>query len=131
VADFLGETNFLPASIQSISNGVAILDTPAGTLRSSAISQSTPTGGNVTVSIRPEAWRLVRPQPAAANSQPINHLKGRVHGAIYLGEICQHMIELVDGTTVRTIELNPSLPALSSGEIQVAVDPADVVVLID
>ncbi|MFW5653610.1 MAG: ABC transporter ATP-binding protein [Planctomycetota bacterium] len=58
VADFLGETNFASVEVQESSNGRLLLESPAGMMESSAFTDATPTSGNVTCSIRPEAWRM-------------------------------------------------------------------------
>lgn len=71
VADFLGETNFLHAVVVGTDGGRLLLDTPAGRLVSTAFDESTPRGGNVTLSIRPEALRLLEGgEPSVVSHQP-------------------------------------------------------------
>ena len=58
VADFLGETNFASVEVREARNGRLLLESPAGMMESTAFNDTTPRSGNVTCSIRPEAWRL-------------------------------------------------------------------------
>lgn len=125
VADFLGETNFLPAVVAGAEEGTVVLDTPAGQLRSTAGVAATPHGGNVTCSIRPEALGL-----AKANN-PDNCLSGKCLHTTYLGEIVQHVVELADGLTVKVLQLNPSHLEDPVDEMRLQVAPDDVVILTD
>jgi len=101
VADFLGETNFLSAVVNGTEGNALRLDTPAGPLLSTALTDETPAHGNVTCSIRPEALRIVDKPPEQ------NALTGRRVQTIFLGEMAQHIIELPDETIIKVFELNP------------------------
>ncbi len=125
VADFLGETNFISGSIESTEGDRATLDTPAGGLESTVHHDDLPEGGNVTCSIRPEALKVVD-RPAGRND-----LTGKRVQTIYLGEVAQHLIELEDGTVVRSLELHPSHFGEVGDTMRLAVDPSDVVLLTD
>lgn len=113
VAEFLGETNFLPAKAMS-----GAIETAAGRLTS---LHQAPTAGEFLVSIRPEAIRLGGVGP--------NRIRGRVVESTYLGEIAQYTIELSDGHRLRISDLNPSARPSLDGSIEVTVDPRDVVVI--
>ncbi len=101
------------------------LETPVGKLRSSAGLETTPRGGNVTCSIRPEALRIV--DSASSN----NGLTGKRLQTIYLGEMAQYLIELDDGTVVRVVEMHPSHMGDRGETVHMAVEPSDVVLLPD
>ncbi|TVQ51394.1 MAG: ABC transporter ATP-binding protein [Phycisphaerales bacterium] len=125
VADFLGETNFISGTIESAEGNRATLDTPAGGLLSTVHHDDLPDGGNVTCSIRPEALKVVD-QPAKQNN-----LTGKRVQTIYLGEVAQHLVELEDGTVVKSLELHPSHFGEVGDAMRLAVDPSDVVLLTD
>ncbi len=153
VADFLGETNFLAAEVKSADEHLVQLETAAGPLLSAAATPTTPEGGNVTCSIRPEHLRVVEsnsggePQPrtgetpvppshasehASAIASPSrNRLQGKRLQTIYLGEHAQHLVELSDGTVLKVLEM----PAGHFGEpgeiITLSVEPKDVILLAD
>jgi iron(III) transport system ATP-binding protein len=127
VADFLGETNFLQATIKSREPNRLVLESPAGDLISSAFNEGlVPDRGNVTCSIRPES--LAANAPDGYNSFVCKCLD-----SVFLGEFAQHQVELPDSTRLRLLELNPQLHSqLEPGsEVRLAVDPDDVVVLAD
>jgi ABC-type Fe3+/spermidine/putrescine transport system ATPase subunit len=125
VADFLGETNFIAATVSGTEGSTIVLDTPAGPLRSTAGLDRSPRGGNVTCSLRPEALRLAN-RPSAANC-----LSGKMLQTIYLGEVAQHLIELSDGTVLKALELNPDVFTRAGEEVYLTIDPDDVVILPD
>jgi len=114
VAEFLGETNFLAATV---ANGS--LQTPIGNLIASSMPN---TDGAYLVSIRPEAIRMT----AAGRNQ----MRGRILESTYLGELSQHTVELAAGIRFRVADLNPSGPPLAAGsEASLSVEPNDVVVI--
>ena len=148
VADFLGETNFLSAEVADAENGQVRLESSAGALESSGLRDDIPRRGNVTCSIRPEAWIIQTTNDHTGVSAPsssgnesaesqielkstgANQWVGRVVSSVYLGEMAQHEIELPGETTVKAFELNPRM--LRAGQaVSVSVDPSDVVVLED
>jgi len=125
VTDFLGETNFLPAEVVGAAEGGVRLETPAGIVVSRAGLHASPTGGNVTCSIRPEALRFV------GAKGPENSATGRRVDRIDLGEVAQHVVELDDGSTLKVLELNPRANGTPGEVVHVAFDPEDVVILED
>ncbi len=125
VADFLGESNFLPARVQSVNGRSLTLDTPAGPLTSAAFPEGLNVGTNVTVSIRPEALHAAGPE------HPHNPIAASRARTVYLGEMAQYRMQVNDSTTLKMFELNPRLLDHQAGGIKLTVDPRDVVVLQD
>ncbi|MBX3365038.1 MAG: ABC transporter ATP-binding protein [Phycisphaeraceae bacterium] len=125
VAEFLGETNIIPAEVASAEGGVVELKTGAGVVRSSAGGGAT-VGERVMLSIRPESWRI-GPGP--------NTLSGKRVGSTYLGEMLQEIVELPglpkEHARVFAYQVNPAVGAAEAGVAsrELSVDPADVVVL--
>ncbi len=129
VADFLGETNFLPAEITARGEGELTLATAAGEVRSTAFdAEATPGKGNVTCSIRPEAWKFSSGADARAGE---GVLAGVLDESIYLGEVAQHIVRLAGDTRVKVFELHPARPIPVGAPVTLGVDPRDVVVLRD
>jgi hypothetical protein len=58
-------------------------------------------------------------------------LSGKRLQTIYLGEAAQHVVELPDGTILRSLELNPEHFGSIGEEVRLCVDPDDVVILTD
>ena len=133
VAEFLGETNFLPGVVADAGTSPRVT-TSAGDLYAASGGPLT-TGDRVVCSIRPEAFRVVS---AAASDR--NLLRGRLTRTTYLGEIAQLDVRLdrADNAApprdVKVSLINPPLMfdgSAGSGRdtVLLSVDPADVVVL--
>jgi iron(III) transport system ATP-binding protein len=125
VADFIGETEFLPGQIVSATGGRAVVDTPIGRFEGvlgDPVARPA-VGSTVTLSVRPECWVLSREAPAR------NAVKGRIGEAIYLGELAQYDL-IAGGHDLRILELNPRfLDSSARGEVFASADPEDVVIL--
>jgi iron(III) transport system ATP-binding protein len=77
----------------------------------------------VTLSVRPEAWRLEE------RAQATNCVRGRIGEAIYLGEVAQYHFAAEAGT-LRIYELNPRVER-GGGEDGFAWAAADDVVVLE
>jgi len=126
VADFLGETNFVPAEIAGRDGSTVRLETPLGALTTTAFPDDLPVTGNVTCSIRPEAIRFVD----SGTNEVGNVFSARRAESIYLGELAQHKLVVSDGVALKVFELNPR-EMTENVDVRAAVDPRDVVVLHD
>jgi iron(III) transport system ATP-binding protein len=125
VANFIGETNFIPGTIAGVEGDAILLETRAGRF-TGVMGDATATpavGAQVTVSIRPECWTLHREQPGA------NAVKGTIGESVYLGEVAQYEFHC-GGESIKIFELNPRFLGQSArGELWASVEPHDVVVL--
>jgi len=107
VANFIGESNFLDATIDSVSAGTILLKTAAGPLMAPREPDWTPTPNQkVTVAFRPESASL-----AADDRNPgttVNRLQGSCVASTYLGEIAEYTISFPGlSLPVKVFELNP------------------------
>ena len=83
VADFIGQMNFIDASVTGLENGEAILDTAGlGQIRAPARAAFIEKGANVIVAIRPEKLTLSK-EPSADGR---NAVEGVIENAAYLGD---------------------------------------------
>jgi iron(III) transport system ATP-binding protein len=147
VAEFIGETNFLPGIVEGADAQILQVATPAGALRAAKPeSGSFANGQNVWCSIRPEAWHIVK------NGAENPALTARLNSVMYLGEREQYQAHLtghqnggkvaegaggeVNGTSDeawRDIKIAITNPGESAppvgGPLNLSCDPADVVVL--
>ncbi|HZP61462.1 MAG TPA: ABC transporter ATP-binding protein [Opitutaceae bacterium] len=123
VAGFLGEANFIPATVVFASPERVVTESAAGRLEGvpgRGVSKLA-AGAAVTLLVRPACWTLSREAVAGRNN-----LRGRIGAVAYLGETVQYDFSS-DGLTLKIMELNPGFAA---GEEYVAsMAPGDAVVL--
>jgi len=126
VADFIGETNFIEGRISHAEAEVAHVDTPFGSFHGvvSDPDWRPAPGEAVTLSIRPECWRI------AEKPLPRNSAAGRIGESIYLGEVAQYQFQPATGPSIKIFELNPDLARRPQDrELYATAEPDDVVVL--
>ncbi|HMP89665.1 MAG TPA: ABC transporter ATP-binding protein [Kiritimatiellia bacterium] len=123
VANFIGETNFIEATVESVSDPEISCSTPVGTITSTLM----PIGGvnvgqKVTLSIRPEVIHLGYEPPKDAG----NVFDAAVHDTIYLGEMAQHEVNIMNSTSghaadfkFNVFDMNPKIVAIDN-EVQMA-----------
>ena len=122
VANFIGETNLLNGKVTAIEDGKAVLETPCGTLVSTAYPKTIAVGHDVQLSLRPEAFIRV-PDACCENAiiMKIKHLD-------YLGEIADYIGVTADGTQLKYFELNPRHTATPGHIVFLTIADEDVVV---
>jgi ABC-type Fe3+/spermidine/putrescine transport system ATPase subunit len=98
VAEFLGETNLIHA--ERIDQ--ATLEVEAGRFHAKRLEHASVRADTkqITISIRPEATRIVRLGEAGS-------LPGRLIETTYLGETAQHLVEVKGCPAVKVAEMNP------------------------
>ena len=128
VANFMGETNFVPAEVMGVDGDQVRLKTALGEMRGESHGQPLSAGANVSLSLRPESIRIGKAAPGDA----INVFDASLHDTMYLGEVAQHAVTVAGhGTPLRAFELNPKVVARDGAAEQAKIwfDPSDVVVL--
>ena len=126
VANFIGETDFLPGRVVGAKGGALTVETDIGQFTGVAgnPADAPAAGAAVTVSIRPECWELHRSPPAG------NFIQGRIGESVYLGEVAQYAFVTANGTRLKIFERNPRfVDGRARGELYASVEPEDVVVL--
>ncbi len=122
VADFIGETNFITGKIIALEAGGGRVETALGVFRGAAPEKAS-LGQAVTLSIRPESWKLAI-EPAGTNS-----ITGRVKNITYLGELAQYEFAAKD-QMLKIFEMNPKATShRGERDLHAIVDPDDVVIL--
>jgi spermidine/putrescine ABC transporter ATP-binding subunit len=83
VADFIGQMNFINASVTDLAEGQAVLDTAGlGRITAPASAAFIQKGANIVVAIRPEKLSLSKDRPANGRSA----VEGVIKTAAYLGD---------------------------------------------
>ena len=125
VASFIGEGNFLPATVERAGGGEAMVKTAVGPLVGvlCGFGDEPAEGEEVLVCIRPEMLRIFEFEPEE------NAISGRIGESVYFGEVAHH--EFFHGEEIlRVSELNPKHRADGRSEgLFLSADTEDVVVL--
>ena len=125
VAHFIGETDFIEGRVLGPERGFIAVETPIGRFLGVTGDPAfqPAAGAAVTLSIRPECWKLGRER------MPANAVSGRIGDAVYLGEVAQYTF-VTGSMTLKIYELNPRfVDAPAEGDLFAGVDPDDVVIL--
>ena len=117
VAEFMGETNFIAGTVKSCGATSCEIETAAGILHSNCGSASI--GSKVTLSIRPESFRI--------DDGP-NCIRGLCKSSLYLGEMSQHQIDTPVGF-LKVFELDPRETTRVGQQLSLRTQPDAVVVL--
>jgi iron(III) transport system ATP-binding protein len=130
VAEFIGETNFIPGKIARASSTVASIETPVGHLLALNPAQAFREGANVLCCIRPEALAF-----ASEHATVDNHVDAVIENVIYLGDQEQYQVRLDGGggaewSHVKITVLNPGEPQRVPGQrVTIFLNPEDIAVL--
>jgi iron(III) transport system ATP-binding protein len=125
LADFIGEINFIPGKVSDLGD-TATVETSLGPIRGRVSSDRVQKGDSVLCAVRPEGLVFVDGEPGSGE----NVFSGEVRHAVYLGEVEQYLIDLVDGTPLKVVEYDPINPKASRGDtVRLQFNPSKVVVL--
>ncbi len=123
VADFMGESNFIDGQILDAANGNVRVETALGIFSSAAPADLPAGASKVTLSIRPESWKLSLQRPET------NAVEGRLRDRTYLGEMAQYRFA-AKGQELKIFELNPRFVETSMDrDLYATAAPEDIVVL--
>lgn len=130
VANFIGETDFIAGTVQSIERDRVRVDTPLGRFEGvlGNPEKKPALQAKVTLSLRPEVWKL------STERRELNCVQGRIGEATYLGEVAQYdfVPSGATGTSLNILEMNPKfLGSSAERELYASADAEDVVVLLD
>ncbi len=130
VADFLGETNFLAATVSELATGpegLIAVETSFGPMR--GIGQDgVAKGQRVTVSIRPETIHVARGDASGSAVR----LHARLLSSTYLGEVAQHALRLespAGNAVLKMLEIHPGPFQPPGTMIDVAIQSKDIMIL--
>jgi len=123
VADFIGESNFLPATVENRNGESITVRTPVGTLQAAS---SNVNGSKLVVAFRPESVN-VSDQPSAAP----NTIAGKRLSSTYLGEMAEHIIELANGQKIKAFEMNPKFETAKASVVSVSIAPENLMLVAD
>ena len=124
VAEFMGETNFLPGKVAESRDSFTTVQTEVGEFTATVPPGSAMCADDpCMLSIRPESWRL------STQAGERNSIEGRITDRVYLGEMAQY--RFAAGTqSLKICELNPRFADPGAERrLFASVNPEDVIVL--
>jgi putative spermidine/putrescine transport system ATP-binding protein len=121
VADFIGESNFLPGRVLSVDALGVTFETPQGTKVRAAGGADTRQGPAV-LFVRPEKIAL-----ASEPAQDLNAAPGTVRDVVFVGESCRYHVELDTGDrlVVKQMNATPRAPMGPGRRTTLAFRPDD------
>jgi iron(III) transport system ATP-binding protein len=119
VADFMAETNWLPATVEALGPHYASLATAIGAFNAPLQNALKP-GDRVWVGFRPEAVVLA---PASTNN-----IEAGIERVVYLGEIEQYVLKTADGGSIKAFEQNPQAVRQPGMSLHAHVAPENIIV---
>ena len=129
-ASFLGETNFVEGTVESVGSDGTTVASPLGRLRSSRVLKSSAVGDTISLSLRPEALRIIDPTNDATKAPAgWNRAATTLTRSMFLGETAQLELKGEGDTKLKVLELHPRVLRSTGCSLEVAIDPADVVLL--
>jgi putative spermidine/putrescine transport system ATP-binding protein len=100
VASFIGQSNFLPGTVETVQNGEAGVRLSNGELIRCAHSEASKAAGSKVLAVlRPERVIVAGPKTDAATGMGIS---GRVSDVLYLGHTIKLAVTLADDTEIMT-----------------------------
>ncbi len=126
-ASFLGDTNFLEGTIERRQGDDIEVATDAGPIRLRSDRGGEP-GARAVLSIRPEAIRIAsqdRPAPPEWN-----RLEAKLDGSVFLGDAAEYGVTIGE-SALRVVEMHPRSERTRGTGLDLAIDPADVVLVED
>lgn len=125
IANFIGETNFIPGTVLRAGPGEAFIRTEVGDFRGALAhdEMQLSEGDSVHLSIRPECFHL------SAQAPDENVVEGVITNASYFGEVAHYNFQS-KSLNLKISELNPRhMGGVRHGALYAWVDPEDVVIL--
>ena len=100
VADFIGETNLLPARVLSTEPDVTVEIAGGLSVLASSIEEGLTAGSSAVLSVRPEKLNLLEPGDPMLDIASHAIVPGRIESLVYVGTDTHHTIRVADGTTL-------------------------------
>ncbi len=120
VADFIGETNWLEARVESAAGGELSLATELGPFHAAA---------NGAFAAGQKVWLGFRPEAVEIGPGAVNTLQTTIAHVSYLGEIEQYGLQIAPGTIIKAFEQNPLEIRQAGVALAVHVRPQNFLVL--
>ena len=107
VADFIGETNFLEASLEQVDGSLQLARLVDGSRLQCVVPPGTPTAQKGVLCIRPESLRISSGgDEDSSSTEVLNRLSGTIQNKIFLGTDTQWIVRMDTGVDLVVREQN-------------------------
>jgi iron(III) transport system ATP-binding protein len=125
VAGFLGDANFIPATLTSVGPEFCTVATALGPLTAARVADVPDKGSPVRCMIRPQALSLT-----SAEGNAVNRIAARVERSAFLGELLQWHVAAGGDTRLLVLLLPHTADGVRAGDtVHLTVPPDQVVIL--
>jgi spermidine/putrescine transport system ATP-binding protein len=124
VADFMGTTNLLKGSVESIADGVAAVRLEGGEACRATASDGMRSGYAIEISVRPEAVTIGAPGTGGGAS-----IQGRVEQSAFLGAGVQYQVRSQGGSLMSVIAPKSGPRFVAGDDVEIAWAPRDALVV--
>jgi spermidine/putrescine transport system ATP-binding protein len=100
VANFIGETNFIPGAVENSGDPVRFSIAPDVVVPAVFAGERFPVGSNAVLSIRPEKIGIVRAEDDKAGRGKDAHAPGKIVDLVYLGTDTRYVVRIADKADV-------------------------------
>ena len=115
VANFLGQSNLVRATVKERSGGELVVDAQGSALRLPA-ERCASQGDDVWVGVRPEKLQIQPSPDGAVATESVNQLTGTVVDTSYIGVSTQYLVALPWGQELTVVRQNDGAALLRPGE---------------
>lgn len=92
VANFIGTTNEIDATVVQVADTGVVVDTGLGRLCGSPGPGANRTGAEVVALWRPERCKIVPADDAARGAESVNKIEGRIQASLFCGTHVEHLV---------------------------------------
>jgi ABC-type Fe3+/spermidine/putrescine transport system ATPase subunit len=134
VARFLGDTNFIEATVIGGGSGLVEVATAAGQRLLARAPESTLSAGKTQVMARPEALELLPRDrsPALSDPNPKNRLAGRIEREVFVGGFHRYWLKSDSMELCAKVPSSARHPAFAVGEdVDIVIHAKDLLVMAD
>jgi spermidine/putrescine transport system ATP-binding protein len=128
VADFIGTSNLLAGTVESIVDGRAIVRLTTGEACAAAAGAGLAVGCEVELSVRPEAVTLHEPNGSGPSTAP-GTFAASVEQVAYLGGNVQYIVRSTGGLSITVVAPKTAQRLPVGGSVDVTWSPGDALVL--
>ena len=105
VADFIGESNFIPGKVKKLGENAGLEISDGRTLSAGWAEPGIEIGESAVISVRPEKLHIY-PADADAQMDNMSHISGLIEQSVYIGTDTRYIVRLTEDTTVQVRQQN-------------------------